>query len=525
MNIKTIYEIDREIINDLFRDTIFYRGEEYKDEGLVKSIDPINPTTLTGVVLGSYNYMVSITIDEDGDILCDCSCPCDFNCKHAAAVLLKWITVKDNKNTSVHKTKKAPIETLDQLLIKKSKEDLIFLIKLFIERYPELTLYVNIDAHKLTVNIQRLFLNAWDWHDIDSLISELETILQAIQSNKNQWDKKLVKEMKAASQIMIDNVENIDDNGEFSFFLDEWFKTYGEIFSATNPTKTQKNEFIHSIFQWMQEDEYDLDYSYQQALLGMCANEKDIDIIIKHLKSIDSNYYSYDDYYSDFLLQMYDKLGLHDRYIDSAIQSGHIIKAIDKLIQLGRFEEALNLCEQSKNISTDLIIKKVSILKKLGRTQEWHQCLLLLIQKTGQYSYVPQLKQASTKDEWATYRKEIINDAKKKKLEGFLSRLYYDEGNYKEAYTYARELSDDGYLELLAKKLSTTHPDLACNILKKLCFDFVLKGSGWPYKKAGALLKTIKKIDNNGEFFKQTKQQLINKHKKKYSLMSIIKKI
>lgn len=524
MSVKSIYDINKEIITELFDYVIFYRGEEYKDEGCVRSIEAINAITLTGVVQGNQNYVVSITIDEDGDILCDCSCPCDFNCKHAVAILLKWISSKEYKDKSLHISNKEPIETLDQVLMKKSKDDLILLIKLFIERYPELTLYVNIDAHKLTVHIQRLFSEPWDWHDIDKLISELESILQGIQSNKNQWNKTLVNEMKTASQIMIDNVEDIDDNGEFSFFLDEWFQTYGEIFSTTNPTKTQKIEFIWAIMKWMKEVDFDLDYSYQQALLGMCADEKDVKLVTKYLKSIDANDDSFDDY-SDLILQMYDKLGLHNKYIHIAMQYGHIIKAIEKLMQIKRFDEALDLCEQSKNNSKDLLLKKVIILKELERYQEWHQCLIQIIQKTGQYSYVPQLKQASTKNEWTTYREVIINDAKEKQLDGFLSRLYYDERDYKKAYEYATNLSNDGYLELLATKLSKTNPTLACNILKKLCFDFINQGSGWPYKKAGSILRSIKKIDKNNTFFQQTKKQLIEKHKKKYSLMKIIKKI
>jgi hypothetical protein len=53
----------------------------------------------------------------------------------------------------------------------------------------------------------------------------------------------------------------------------------------------------------------------------------------------------------------------------------------------------------------------------------------------------------------------------------------------------------------------------------------VKKGSGWPYKKTGSLLKNMKRIDEAGSFFQETKRQLVEKHKKKYSLMKIIKNI
>ena len=522
--IKSIYEINKESTRELFDDVIYYRGEEYKQEGCVRSIEAINATTLTGIVQGNQKYMVSITIDEEGDILCNCSCPCDFNCKHAAAILLDWISSKECKEKTLHKSNKEPIETLDQVLTKKSKDDLILLMKLFIERYPELTLYLHVDAYKLILKIHRLFYEDWNWHNIDLLISELEMILQGIQTNKNQWNKKLIKEMKTASQIMIDYNGDINDNGQLAFFLDEWFLTYGEIVASKNPTKKQKMEFIKTIINWIKEDKIGLSHTIQQALLGMCSTEKDIDLINAQLKSIEYNDSEFD-YHSNLIINMYDKIGMNEKYIQSAIQSGQEIKAIEKLMQVKRFDEALNLCEHSKNNTIDLLSKKAAILQELGRTQEYHQCILQLIQETGQYSYAVQLKQKSTKKEWQLYRDIIINDAKEKNLDMFLSRLYYDEGDYKKAYEFSDEITDDGYLELLAKKLSKTNPELSCRILRNLCFDFVKKGSGWPYKKTGSLLKNMKRIDEAGSFFQETKRQLIEKHKKKYSLMKIIKNI
>ena len=62
-------------------------------------------------------------------------------------------------------------------------------------------------------------------------------------------------------------------------------------------------------------------------------------------------------------------------------------------------------------------------------------------------------------------------------------------------------------------------------LLRKLIFQWILSGSGYPYKKAGKLLEEIKIIDNSGSIFKKIKNEVINEHKKKYSLMNIIEKI
>jgi len=93
---KTIKNVTIEDVQDLFDSIIYLRGEEYFESDCVKSIEPVDSSTLTGVVRGNQNYNVTITIDSDGDISCECSCPCDFNCKHAAALLLKWLSLKKN---------------------------------------------------------------------------------------------------------------------------------------------------------------------------------------------------------------------------------------------------------------------------------------------------------------------------------------------------------------------------------------------------------------------------------------------
>ena len=91
--IKNIKDITVEDIQDLFDSVIYLRGEEYFEEGLVTSIEPLNTVTITGTVRGNRSYTVSVSIDDDGNLISDCSCPCDFDCKHAAALLLKWLSI------------------------------------------------------------------------------------------------------------------------------------------------------------------------------------------------------------------------------------------------------------------------------------------------------------------------------------------------------------------------------------------------------------------------------------------------
>ena len=279
ISVKTINDIEIEDVHDLFDSVIFLRGEEYFEEGLVTLIEPINSCTITGTVRGNQTYNVSISIDADGDILCDCSCPCDFNCKHAAALLLKWLSIKKNYRKKLKQVKPHVKETLGQILAKKSKTELIELVETIVENNPELKSYVTIERKEIVTRVKKLFSNFWEWHEVRNLISQLETILEGIQNNKNQWNKDLFNEMKVCSSIMMDNVENVYDEGELSMFLGDWFQTYGEIFAQIRPTVKQKKEFIQTIVDWIDKDDYGLDGSYEQALFGMCTTIEDIVLI------------------------------------------------------------------------------------------------------------------------------------------------------------------------------------------------------------------------------------------------------
>ncbi|MEK6984080.1 MAG: SWIM zinc finger family protein [Nanoarchaeota archaeon] len=522
---KTIKDITIEDVQDLFDSVIFLRGEEYFEEDCVKSIEPANTDTITGIVRGNQNYNVIISIDSEDDIICDCSCPCDFNCKHSAAMLLKWLSIKGKFNKELKDTKREPKESIDKILARKSKEELIELMEAFIGKHPELKAFVKIERKEIISKIRRLFSDFWEWDEVRDLISQLETILEGIRRNKGLWDKDLLNEMKICSDIMIKGVESVHDEGDLGIFLEDWFKTYGEIFSKTNPTTEQKKLFIKNILDLIDKDDYGLDSSYEKALIGMCAGKEDIELIQWRYKPSGSEHDNDEDYYKQFYLELYDKIGMNDKYLEIAKESGFNTILIDKLISLNRLDEALIECKKTKGFSEDIENKKIVILRKLGDFNELQRTLLTLLKRTGDFNYAVKLKQQSSKEEWEKYFKDIAKDAKRKNRNSLLSRIYYNENDFRNAYEHSKNLSDSDYLELLAKKLSIENPELACNLFKKLCFSWIKSGSGWPYKKAGKMLESIKMLDKKGSFFGKTREEITALHKKKYSLMEIINRV
>ena len=434
------------------------------------------------------------------------------------------LKIKGEYNKELKEAKLQKKESIKDILDKKSKEELIGLLTEFLSKHPELKSLVKIERKEIVSKIRSLLSDFVDWDEVSDLISQLETMLEGIKRNKNSWDRELLNEMEICSKIMIDGQENVHDEGDLGLFLEDWFLLYGEIFSSLKPPKREKQEFLQRIMELIQEDQYSLDSSFEKAFLGMCSSKEDIELIKEYYKHSEDDKSEDSEYHTDFYLELYNKLGMDEEYLSIAKSEGFSSNLIDKLISMGRLEEALAECNKYKTKDSfwNVESKKMEILKKLGRNEEFKKLLLGMIKKEGDINDALRLKKESTKEEWKFYLKQIISDAKKKGRDSFLSKVYYNENDFKSAYEHSKGIRDLNYLELLAKKLSTAYPLLACEIFKKLCFMWIDSGSGWPYKKAGKMLEAIKKLDKKGDFFNKTRAEIIKGHKKKYSLMEII---
>lgn len=112
-----------EELDDEFSFQIKERGIDYYKSGNVILCLKDN-NKYFAKVKGSNNepYIVNIEITED-DILCDCSCPCDFPCKHEYAVLIA-ISNQEYTNIKLKPEVKEKKENLQNILKDIPAEDL-----------------------------------------------------------------------------------------------------------------------------------------------------------------------------------------------------------------------------------------------------------------------------------------------------------------------------------------------------------------------------------------------------------------
>ena len=193
---------------------------------------------------------------------------------------------------------------ITQILKKKDKKELIFIIESFIEKYPELESLIKIEKREILVKIKKLFSYFWKWNQVKALIFQLDIILEGIKKDKKSWDKNLLNELEISANIMIDNQENVHGEDEIALFLEEWFELMGEVFIRTKPSIDEKKEFITKIYQLIAKDNYGLDTSFEKALPVICKTRKDLELIKEILKPLGSRYQKSKEHYE----QLYEKL-------------------------------------------------------------------------------------------------------------------------------------------------------------------------------------------------------------------------
>lgn len=122
--------ISEQDVRDLVGPQSFQRGHSYYRSGAIFNARR-QGLTLKASCEGSYDnaYRVEVTFGKNGITGAVCSCPVGVSCKHTAALLLTWL----------HKPEEfKDLEDVDAALQRRSKEELIVLVKQMLRQEPDL---------------------------------------------------------------------------------------------------------------------------------------------------------------------------------------------------------------------------------------------------------------------------------------------------------------------------------------------------------------------------------------------------
>ena len=199
-----------------FDSTIWQRGREYYHEGLVGNVVKFK-NVIKAESYGNSTYRLEINL-KSGDM--KCSCPCDFSCKHLAALI---IFLKNNKIPDFSEQ----VNKFNSM----TKPQLVSAISTILEKNPEMSIYLqNLDDHAVKDLIKKL----WFPRSGDSI-----SLFNKVDYIKNLILKKPRFELIAIFlRKLIDMFDHDPDSNEIMDYIDEFLYDINKI----KLTKEQKKD-------------------------------------------------------------------------------------------------------------------------------------------------------------------------------------------------------------------------------------------------------------------------------------------
>jgi len=334
----------------------FLKGKPYFDQGAI--IEPRRQgMTLKASCLGSSaaSYRVEVTMDDDGISVAECSCPVGFggHCKHVAALLLTWL------NTPVAFKE---IADLDTTLEQRSKAELIALIRQMLQRYPDLEYLLEIpspiystgqaaiDPGVIRYQVTKAFESAgeeWGWRDLFETARDLDELVNLARQYQEHGDitnaiiiyQVLVEEILKHEDIVME-----DEADRLGGIVDECVEGLGDCLeSVQNPvTRREILQAIFNVYKWdVRMGGIGIGDSIPYIFIeNALPQEKGLLVGLIHAALPDVREWGRETL-GGLLLDLHAEELDDETYLTICRQTGRLNDLVNKLLQLGRLDEAL----------------------------------------------------------------------------------------------------------------------------------------------------------------------------------------
>ena len=342
----------------------FERGEDYYWRGAIR--EPVRQgNTLRALCEGSQYepYRVMVELDAMGVARVDCSCPYDWGgcCKHIVALLLTWIRNPE---------KFAVIPETEELLAEMDREELIELIKAMLEQEPELIYLLErrqsltqarktpVDPEVYRRQVAYAFGRGVDWDEVPTLASELRDIRRiADQFRKGgDWANAWAIYKAIAEEAML-HYEEVHDEGYVAGAIAECIEGMADCLREGLPSsQMERQQWIRELFRLYLTDVdwggYGLTDSVPDVLAELAQGE-DGPFIEKLFREAISQRQGNDwssrwhrEQLLRHLLLIYESQGREGDYLNLCWEEGFDLLYAQKLLELGRLEEALRAARE-----------------------------------------------------------------------------------------------------------------------------------------------------------------------------------
>jgi uncharacterized Zn finger protein len=232
--------ITKSTIRSLVGSASFERGERYYRQGAIRN-PRVQGRQLKAQCLGTsaHSYRVEVTFGDGNVAATDCSCPVGGGCKHVAALLLAWIAEQDDF---------ARVEETSTVLERRTKDELIALVRLMLARYPDLETLLELplpnpskkhkplDAELIRRQVASVVdIESDDWEGgpdvVRALVPMLDLAMQYM-DGKDWHNAATVYEIVARE--VLDNYESLyDEDGEIGSLVNDCVEKLGQCLQAT----------------------------------------------------------------------------------------------------------------------------------------------------------------------------------------------------------------------------------------------------------------------------------------------------
>ena len=520
-------------------ETILKRGLSYFKNGYVSEFAEISIGEYEAKVSGTEEYTVRLETKNNVIIEHNCDCPYDMGpvCKHIVASIFYLKQDELNLNQqSISLTKKKKSKTVTQqlkeVLDKVSHQDL----KEFIQEQSKMdkqfrNLFLSSFAHLnesqskefYQQQIKSIVNSATDrhgfigWHEMDYLEQGIDPIITI--AGKQFESKNYINAIYICTALMEEMTEAIqfsdDSNGVIGGVIDNSYEMLYDIATKdiSVDIKTELFKYCITAFEKRLFDGWDWHTGVLEIAYELTNNEKEADIIIKCLDTVNGEYEKKraQSFKLKIISEYKDKKEVQ-KFIDKHITNSSIRNSeIEKAVKNKDFEKAIKLCKDGI---------KYDEKDKPGLVKDWYNWLLKIAQTQNNTSkiieyarflfiddfhpeqdYYQLLKQEVEPNKWNDFLEEIIKEITPKggwKYNELVRKIFINEKRWDRLFLLLKQNVSLQNIENNEKYLSKDYSQELIQLYSERLVKYVDKYVGInQYQTVHRYLRRMKKLGGN----------------------------
>ncbi|MFZ2098515.1 MAG: SWIM zinc finger family protein [Anaerolineales bacterium] len=527
----------------------FRKGESYFDQGAI--IEPHRQgMTLKARCLGSSapSYRVEVTLDEEGIAEAECSCPVGSggHCKHVAVLLLTWLN-----NPEAFKE----IADLDTTLEKRSKPELVALIRRMLQRYPDLEYLLEIPspeagANQAAINpqiirhqVSQAFASTgdeWGWRDLFEAARDLDELLnlaRQYQEHSDITNATIIYRVLAEEILKHEDIVMDDEADRLGGLVDDCVEGLGDCLEFVQDPGARREilQAMFNVYKWdVRMGGIGIGDSIPDILLEN-ATPQEKELLASWTRSALNGTREWgQEMLGGLLLDLQAEMLDDEAYLEICRLTARRTDLVERLLQLGRLDEAMTESEKAKDYQLltladlfaqrgygDLAERQVSARSETSRddrlidwlkdyaiqrsdlTKAMELVRHLLWMRPSLERFLEMKKLANQINQWAAIRLETLDKLSKNKQFALLVEIFLEEGEIDQALETLEQAKSivrhqweyPHSLELqVAKEAESSRPESAIQLYLNQVQSLIGRRGRDNYAEAANYLKVVQGI-------------------------------